>query len=59
MNKKIKDLLLIKGYKKSYISNINLYFLVRIINNSESIIKITWVLNENTVLTGEDNRRIK
>ena len=54
-----KDLLLATGYNKLSIININLHNIIRTIDVSgSSWINCACMLNENILLTGDDNKRI-
>ena len=54
-----KDLLLVTGYNKLSIININLHNIIRTIDVSgSSWINCACMLNENMLLTGDNNKRI-
>ena len=54
-----KDLLLITGYNKISIINVNSYNLIKTINVDNSRwINAVCILNKDMILTGDDNKRI-
>ena len=54
-----KDLLVVSGKNQLYIININSYELVRTIDSPDSgCITCTLLLNENMLLTGDNNGRL-
>ena len=55
-----KDLLLLTGKERLSIINVNQHTLVRIINIPDSSsIRVSCILNKNTILTGDYNKKIK
>ena len=53
-----KDLLLITGYNKISIINVNTYNLIKTINVDNSGWIVAWMLNKDMILTGDYNKRI-
>ena len=54
-----KDLLLITGYNKISVINVNSYNLIRTINSSNSSwINAACILNKDMILTTDENKRI-